>query len=85
MSDPTPNLKRDDGTLWRASYKDQASAMRALFDSTSPQFFFRRVIPNPSRSWVTPWRPRYVFSGETWEGSDMRRAGFRVIGSDRAV
>ena len=79
MTNRTPDIVRSDGTLWIASYKDDASAMRALFDRSAPQFFFRAVSPNPRRFWWCPWRPRFVLTGETWEGHNMRDGGFRFL------
>ncbi len=75
----TPEIRRDDGSFWKASHKDTYSAMRALFDRTAPQFYFKRVERNPARRWWCPWRDKWRFTGEVWEGSDMWQNGFRVI------
>lgn len=74
-----PDVRNVDGSLWKASYRSGSSAMLALFDANAPQFFLREVEKNPARRWWCWWRPEFVLTGITWEGSDLRSAGFTVI------
>lgn len=74
-----PEIQHVDGTWWEASYRDGGAAMLALFDLDSPQFYFRQVVPNDRRRWWCAWRPRFVYTGNVWEGSDLRGSGFTVI------
>lgn len=84
MSEPTPKLRRNDGSLWEASYKSVQDAMASLFDRDAPKFYFRKLALNERRKWWCPWRPTYVRTGEVWEGSDLRSAGFEIIKIDAA-
>lgn len=76
-----PDLTRDDGTLWEASYESEGAAMAALFDRSAPQFFFREVVQNPKKSWWKFWKPSFVRTGRVWSGSGpLKDYGFNVIG-----
>ena len=83
MRDLEPEIRHDDGSLWEASYRDEASAMSSLFDESQPQYYFREVSRNPRRSWLTFWRPVFVRTGKSWEGSDFRRAGFSLLSDQK--
>lgn len=74
-----PNVRHADGSLWKASYKSDQTAMRALFDKSAPQFYLREIERNPARRWWCWWRPEFIATGIAWEGSDLRAAGFSVI------
>lgn len=76
---PVPKVKRDDGSLWEASWNDDMGWIIGLFNG-SHSFFFRKLEPNQARRWWCPWRPRWRRTGETWEGGPpIEAAGFSVL------
>lgn len=80
---PKPKLTDAHGGLWENSFgtgvNGESSTMDGLFDPKK-RFFFRKLAVNYARHPVfTPWRPRYVRTGDTWEGDSWRNAGFKLV------
>ena len=79
LKNPQPEIQRDDGTVWEASYKSEGSAMACLFNRSLPSLYFRELIANPRRTWWRWWEPEYLRTGKTWEGHNFSDGGFDVI------
>lgn len=71
---PVPKVQHKDGSLWEASCQtdedENYNWAIGLFDS-GKLFFFRKLELNPKRKWYTFWRPKYIRTGETWEGGEL--------------
>lgn len=81
---PEPKVRQTlDGSLWEASWprpgESEYSIYSSLFDPEAPKFWFRKLSPNPNRYWWCPWRPRWIRTGEIWEGNSPPKGGFELL------